>query len=68
MKKDELIIAKRFNELAEKYPNYTGFFMRKVSSQNNPECKCAGGGYCYAKDKDNNIVRPCELKTTFKSE
>jgi hypothetical protein len=61
-------IAKRVNELAEKHPNYTGFFMRKVSSKTNPECKCVGVGYCYAEDKDNNIVRPCELNKTSKSE
>jgi len=63
--KQEII---NLNELAEKHPNYTGFFIRKVSSKTNPECKCVGVGYCYAEDKDNNIVRPCELNKTFKSE
>ena len=33
-----------------------------------PKCKCIGYGYCYAKDKNDNVVRPCILNETFKSE
>jgi hypothetical protein len=54
-------VGKRFNQLSEQYPNFECFAIRKISSQLNPECKCAGGGYCYARDEHNNIIRPCEL-------
>ena len=48
--------------LLEEYPNFEqAFSVRKLHKDlENPICKCKGG-YCYARNKKGDIVKPCEL-------
>ena len=48
--------------LLEEYPNFeTAYSVRKLHKDlENPVCKCYGG-YCYTRNNNGDIVRPCDL-------
>lgn len=55
-------IADVGKSLLDEYPNFEqAYSVRKLHKDlKNPICKC-NGGYCYARNKNGDIIRPCEL-------